>query len=157
LSLDFNETMPSGNGSMDRPPTSPNPFASGSVLFAKRKRNLFKGPMLSFGGQQHQPSPSSSRPAGHSRSASGSGLGRRSGELPIQEEDEDFAEVPTMEEEEEIEEVEQFSPIIRAPGEIVEEIYEEDEEDKPVVRGALLQPAPIIGKSTTLAARDVKP
>jgi len=157
LSLDFNETMPPGNGSMDRPPTSPNPFASGSVLFAKRKRNLFKGPMLSFGGQQHQPSPSSSRPAGHSRSASGSGLGRRSGELPIQEEDEDFAEVPTMEEEEEIEEVEQFSPIIRAPGEIVEEIYEEDEEDKPVVRGALLQPAPIIGKSTTLAARDVKP
>jgi serine/threonine protein kinase len=116
----FNEGMPSEN-SAARPPGSPNPFSSsgsGGVLFAKRKRNIFKGPMLSFGGG------SSARSAGsgsHSRSASASGLGRRSGEITIQEVDEDDEDAET-----EVEEVEAFSPVISRPGERVEErIFEE--------------------------------
>ncbi|KXJ91342.1 hypothetical protein Micbo1qcDRAFT_163034 [Microdochium bolleyi] len=147
LSLNFNESMPSGN-SGDQPPSSPNPFGSGSVLFAKRKRNIFKGPMLGFNNPQQHAPVTASRSAGHSRSASGSGLGRRSGEITIQEEDEEAAEVPTMmEEEEDIEEVEQFSPIIRAPGEIIEEIYEEavDEEKTTLpAQRTLLEPASIV-------------
>ncbi|KAJ1327745.1 5'-AMP-activated protein kinase catalytic alpha subunit [Microdochium nivale] len=148
IGLNFNESMPSGS-SADQPPSSPNPFASGSVLFAKRKRNLFKGPMLAFNNQQHHAPAAPSRSAGHSRSASGSGLGRRSGEITIQEEDEDAAEVPTMmEEEEDIEEVDQFSPIIRAPGEIIEEIYEGGEEDEAAMstHPALLEAASIVAR-----------
>jgi hypothetical protein len=114
--------MPSGN-SQPQPPGSPNPFSSG-VLFAKRKRNIFKGPSLNFGGTSHH----SSRNAGsgsHSRSGSGSALGRRSGEITIQEEDEE----PVVEEEDEdeFEEVESFQPIIGRPGEIIEEQILEDE------------------------------
>lgn len=105
--------MPSGSGAA---PGSPNPFGSG-VLFAKRKRNLFKGPTLNFGGQSSSRNTTS---GSHSRSASASGLGRRSGEITIQEEDEA--------EEEEIEEVDMFSPVIGGPGEKIEEqIFEEDE------------------------------
>jgi hypothetical protein len=48
-------------------------------------------------------------------------LGRRSGEITIQEEDEEAEE---FEGEEEIEEVDHFSPILQVPGEKVEEIYE---------------------------------
>lgn len=113
----YNEGMPSAP-----PPGSPNPFASG-VLFAKRKKNLFKGPTLNFGspggGSRNTGSGS------HSRNGSASGLGRRSGEITgIQEEDEDHA----VEEEEYIEEVETFAPIIGAPGERIEEqIFEDDE------------------------------
>jgi serine/threonine protein kinase len=114
----FNEGMPSSS-SGPQPPGSPNPFGAGGVLFAKRKRNIFKGPMLSFGGG------SSSRNTGsgsHSRNASASGLGRRSGEITIEEVDEDNAA------EEEIEEVEAFSPVISGPGENIEEqIFEEGE------------------------------
>jgi serine/threonine protein kinase len=120
----FNESMPSGS-SAPNPPGSPNPFNSpGPSIFAKRKRNIFKGPMLAFGGG------SSSRSTGsgsHSRSASASGQGRRSGEAAIQEVDEDAIE-DDYAEEDGIEEVDQFSPIIRAPGELVtEEIYEDSE------------------------------
>ena len=113
-------------------PGSPNPFASGGVLFAKRKKNVFKGPV--FGTPT-----SGTRSTSHSRNTSGSGLGRRSGEMPIQEEDEDDsglgdgANVP----EEEIEEVEMFAPIVSRPGELVEEhiiddedVKEEEEEDQ---------------------------
>ena len=71
---------------------------SGGLVFAKRKKNVFKGPMLNTsspmangGGGGH------SRAGSHSRSASQAG--RRSGEI-IEEEDE-----------EEVEEVEAFSPI----------------------------------------------
>jgi hypothetical protein len=47
------------------------------------------------------------------------------------------------EEEEEVEEVEAFSPIVKGPGEIVEEkIYEEGEEEE--TRGGGLQPAAAI-------------
>ncbi|KAH7134063.1 kinase-like domain-containing protein [Dactylonectria macrodidyma] len=115
----FNEGMPSGGPS--QAPGSPNPFSSG-VMFAKRKRNLFKGPTLNFGAPQNNQRNGGS--GSHSRSASASGLGRRSGEVTIQEEDEGVNE----EEEEEVEEVEVFSPVIGGPGEKIEEqIFEEDE------------------------------
>lgn len=119
----YDEGMPSGNN-QQQPPGSPNPFASG-VLFAKRKRNIFKGPSLNFGGL----GPHGSRNTGsgsHSRSGSGSALGRRSGEITIQEEDEE----PVVEEEDEdeFEEVESFQPIVGRPGEIIEEQILEDEQ-----------------------------
>ncbi|KAH8602732.1 kinase-like domain-containing protein [Bisporella sp. PMI_857] len=70
--------------------------STGGLVFAKRKKNIFKGPMLNTS----SPSPGGShvRTGSHSRSASAAG--RRSGEI-IQEEDED-----------EVEEVEAFSPIM---------------------------------------------
>lgn len=81
----------------------------GGLVFAKRKKNLFKGPMLNTssaaGGRD---SGSASRGQSHSRSTSLAG--RRSGEI-IQEEDED-----------EIEEVDGFSPIT-GPGESEEIIF----------------------------------
>lgn len=93
-------------------------FGSGSpiggLVFAKRKKNIFKGPMLntsSNGGASGSGignGPSHSRAASHSRSTSVAG--RRSGEI-IEEEDED-----------EIEEVDAFSPIT-GPGEIEETIF----------------------------------
>ncbi|KAI0909127.1 kinase-like protein [Ustulina deusta] len=122
LTLNFNEGMPSAEA--HNPPGSPNPFSTG-VLFAKRKRNLFKGPSLSVHSSSTGRGGTSS--GGHSRSASASGLGRRSGEITIQEEDEEALE---FEAEEEIEEVDQFSPILRGPGEKIEEIYESIAEDE---------------------------
>lgn len=140
----FNEGMPhrsasssgagAGSSNSMQPPGSPNPFSSSgqSVLFAKRKRNLFKGPMLSFG----QGSSVSSRGPGagshsHSRSTSATGLGRRSGEITIEEEDEDAVvedDEDMLEAEDEVEEVDHFSPVVQHPGELIEEIYEEAEE-----------------------------
>ncbi|KAI0410890.1 kinase-like protein [Xylaria grammica] len=119
LALNFNEGMPAAEH--HNPPGSPNPFSGGSpsVLFAKRKRNLFKGPSLSIHSSSTGRGGTSS--GNHSRSASTSGLGRRSGEITIQEEDEEALE---FEGEEEVEEVDQFSPVLRRPGEKVEEIYE---------------------------------
>lgn len=84
------------------PPPSP------GLVFAKRKRSPFKGPMLNL--NTHS-SPSAGRIRSEGNSRSGSIQGRRSGEIMgIEEEDED-----------EIEEVEEFSPITR-PGEFVEEV-----------------------------------
>ena len=84
-------------------------------MFAKRKKNIFKGPMLNTSSPNGGASgsgigngPSHSRAASHSRSTSVAG--RRSGEI-IEEEDED-----------EIEEVDAFSPIT-GPGEIEETIF----------------------------------
>ncbi|PBP22660.1 kinase-like protein, partial [Diplocarpon rosae] len=78
--------------------------ASG-LVFAKRKKNVFKGPMLNT-----SPTPAGN---GHTRtgsnSRSASAVGKRSGEI-IEEEDED-----------EVEEVEAFSPL-SGPGE-VEEVF----------------------------------
>lgn len=80
------------------------------MVFAKRKKNIFKGPMLNVtsspngsvnGGEGR------SRQGSHSRSAS---VNRRSVEI-IQEDDED-----------EIEEVDAFSPIT-GPGEVEETIF----------------------------------
>lgn len=103
----FNEGMSWGQ--------SPLTSSPGSLVFAKRKKNLFKGPMLNTS------SPASAFGAGNSavragsHSRSTSVAGRRSGEI-IEEEDED-----------EIEEVEAFSPVT-GPGEVVEELF------PPVVR-----------------------
>ncbi|KAF5673910.1 camk camkl kinase [Fusarium heterosporum] len=125
----FNEGMPSEGPSAA--PGSPNPFVSG-IMFAKRKRNLFKGPTLNnFGGP-----PQGQRNSGsgsHSRSASASGLGRRSGEITIQEEDEG------SELEDDVEEVDVFSPVIGRPGEMIEEQIFEENESQPD-----LEPAPTI-------------
>lgn len=81
----------------------------GGLVFARRKRNVFKGPMLNV-----TSSPSASgeggRSRGQSHSRSTSVVGRKSGELVIQEEDED-----------DVEEVDAFSPIL-GPGE-VEQIF----------------------------------
>ncbi|AEO67867.1 uncharacterized protein THITE_2117007 [Thermothielavioides terrestris NRRL 8126] len=182
----FNESLPistaaaAGPSSGTPTPGSPIPSSGsgGGVMFAKRKRNLFKGPMLTLsshhfhhhhnhhlsgresGGASAGPgggSGSGSASASHSRSASASGLGRRSGEITIQEEDEDEEEeaggvdgggssggvavrggslggegeldVGVEVGEDGVEEVDAFSPIVKRPGEIVEEkIYEEGEE-----------------------------
>ena len=70
-------------------------FGGGGLVFAKRKKNLFKGPNLNT--SSPGPSGSGNRTGSHSRSTSLAG--RRSGEI-IEEEDED-----------EIEEVDAFSPI----------------------------------------------
>lgn len=116
----YNEGMPS---SQPQPPGSPNPFSG--VLFAKRKKNLFKGPTLNFGGMGSGGRHGGGGSGTHSRSGSGSALGRRSGEITIQEEDENMmAEEP----EEDFEEVEMFTPIVRGPGEKIEEQIIEDEE-----------------------------
>ncbi|KAF4538494.1 Serine threonine protein kinase [Lasiodiplodia theobromae] len=89
------------------PPPSP------GVLFAKRKRSPFKGPALSLntGGSPIV------RGRGEGGSRTSSVQGRKSGELVIEEENEDILE---EEEEEDIEEVEAFSPVL-APGEYLEE------------------------------------
>ena len=82
------------------------------LVFAKRKKSLFKGPMLNTSSPTTSGNPggSSVRTGSHSRSTSVAG--RRSGEIPgIEEEDED-----------EVEEVDAFSPIT-TPGEIEETIY----------------------------------
>ncbi|TVY20379.1 putative serine/threonine-protein kinase [Lachnellula arida] len=89
----FNEGISWGN----------NGPSSNGLVFAKRKKNLFKGPSLNTS------SPTPERRTGsHSRSASQ--VGRRSGEI-IEEEDED-----------DIEEVEAFSPLT-GPGEVEEAIF----------------------------------
>lgn len=122
LSL-FNEGMPSS--AADPPPTSPNPFNPSGVLFARRKKNIFKGPSLAFGNSGGR---SSNSNGSHNRSASGNGLGRRSGEITIAEEDEEAE--GDGDGEEEIEEVDQFSPVVQGKGEKVEEIWEGDGETR---------------------------
>ena len=86
--------------------------------------------MLSLGAMRDTRSAGSGS-ASHSRSASASGAGRRSGEVTIKEEDEDAEEEETFKGgEEDVEEVDAFSPIIKGPGEVVEEkIYEDGEQE----------------------------
>ena len=132
LSL-YDEGMPVSDPQV---PGSPNPMATG-LVFAKRKKNLFKGPTLNFGSSAGAPgrSPGS---GSHSRNASASGMNRRSGEITIQEEeeeeeeDEDDGDADDMEE---IEEVEAFSPIVSGPGETIEEQIIEDDELTPTRGG----------------------
>ena len=142
-------------------PGSPNPFASfgerSMPFFAKRKRNVFKGPSLAFGGSNNSRSVSGSNQGStpsHSRSASSDrmGGGRRSGEIAaVQEEDEEALEMADdmleedededdrdtvkfrslAEEDEDVEEVESFTPVVGGPGEEVEErIFEPGELEK---------------------------
>jgi hypothetical protein len=129
-------------------------------MFAKRKKNLFKGPGLSFGGSHgHGPSRnggSGSHSHSHSRSGSASGLGRHSGEITIQEEDEDhMGGVDEEEEEEEIEEVDAFSPLVGGPGEIIEEQILEDEATTPTAEVQnpmdIHSPSAISPRNTVLA------
>lgn len=116
------------------PPPSP-----GLSVFARRKRNVFKGPMLSLplGGAANSVGSRSDR-----GSRSGSVQGRPSGEI-IEEEDEDevggLSNVPC--EEEYVEEVEEFSPI--KAGETVE-VLGSEEERTPTV-GAMLGSARLRG------------
>ncbi|KAI9818221.1 MAG: hypothetical protein M1827_000846 [Pycnora praestabilis] len=81
---------------------------SPGLVFAKRKKSPFKGPMLNVGPGFGN---GSARGRDNSGSRSASAAGRRSGEI-IEEEDED-----------EVEEVDVFSPIA-GPGEVEETIYE---------------------------------
>ncbi|POS71867.1 MAP/microtubule affinity-regulating kinase [Diaporthe helianthi] len=144
-------------------PGSPNPFASfgerSMPFFAKRKRNVFKGPSTAFGGGSGNRSASGSNHGStpsHSRSASSDrmGGGRRSGEIAAvqeedeealgmahdmleEDEDEDEDDRDTVkfrslaEEDEDVEEVESFTPVVRGPGEKVEErIFEPGELEK---------------------------
>ncbi|KAI9724371.1 MAG: hypothetical protein M1812_000439 [Candelaria pacifica] len=85
---------------------------SPALVFAKRKKTPFKGPMLNL--STGLANPTRAREGSLSRSASAAG--RRSGEI-IEEEDED-----------EIEEVDGFSPIA-GPGEIEETIFEDCQQD----------------------------
>ncbi|KAJ6445215.1 protein kinase [Purpureocillium lavendulum] len=119
----YNEGIPNNQ---PQPPGSPNPFSSG-VLFAKRKKNIFKGPTLNFGGGLGMGGGRSG--SAHSRSGSGSALGRPSGEITIQEEEEDENAV-VEDPDEDIEEVEMFNPIVGGPGETIEEQIIEDEEEE---------------------------
>ena len=85
-------------------------FANGGLpspglVFAKRKRTPFRGPMLSTG----VPSTRRHMEPSINPSRRGSATGKPSGEAPIQEEDED-----------EVEEVDYFSPVA-GPGEFVTE------------------------------------
>ncbi|OBT70065.1 CAMK/CAMKL protein kinase [Pseudogymnoascus sp. 23342-1-I1] len=87
----------------------------GGLVFAKRKRSVFKGPMLNV--QPGQPEKSH----GHGHSRSTSAVGRRSGEQTTIEE-----------EEEEVEEVDAFGPLT-GEGVDVEVVFEElvvEEEEK---------------------------
>ncbi|KAI9744807.1 MAG: hypothetical protein M1818_001732 [Claussenomyces sp. TS43310] len=87
-------------------------LSPGGLVFAKRKRNIFKGPMLNFSPSNGSGSGvgEEKKKGGHSRSTSLAG--RRSEEI-IQEEDEDA---------EGIEEVDQFSPL--TGNDIEEQIFE---------------------------------
>lgn len=173
----FNEGVPSsmnaGRGGsslaaspMMPPPRSPNPFAGSfggersGPFFAKRKRNIFKGPALAFGGgtgRSDRGTPS------HSRSGSADRLGRRSGEIAaVQEEDEDalemeeededdrdtvkFRGLEEEDEEEDIEEVENFTPVVKGPGESVEEVILEPGEAEKARNG-------LAGESSAVGAR----
>jgi hypothetical protein len=119
------------------PPPSPG-FPSG-LVFAKRKKSPFKGPMLNtnMGAQGAAAAAAAGgggaawRRAGESASRGHSVQGRRSGEIMgITEEEE--------EEDEEVEEVDDFNSPSLKPGEFVEEEEEEDEDeegDRATVKG----------------------
>ncbi|KAK2014643.1 kinase-like protein [Colletotrichum eremochloae] len=154
----FNEGMPPPPVSGAQAPGSPNPFAQGGgIQFAKRKRNIFKGPMLTFGGGGAGAgggggigSGARSTGSSHSRSASASGMGRRSGEVTIQEEEE------VEEAEEEIEEVDVFSPVVGGPGERIEEQIIEDGETEAARDQAKAEDAsdvPVTPKTTVPSAQ----
>jgi hypothetical protein len=116
------------------PPPSPG-FPSG-LVFAKRKKSPFKGPMLNtnMGAQGAAAAGAGGaawRRAGESASRGHSVQGRRSGEIMgITEEEE--------EEDEDVEEVDDFNSPSLKPGEFVEEEEEEDEDeegDRATVKG----------------------
>ncbi|KAF4127012.1 Protein tyrosine kinase [Geosmithia morbida] len=141
----YNEGMPSGHEQMG--PVSPNPFGT-NVLFAKRKKSLFKGPSMHHhfghfggGGGANSAGTSTTRSSGgggHSRSGSGSAIGRRSGEVTIQEEDEEYVDEED-EDEEAIDEEDGFTPVAAAAGPtsdaIKEQVIETDDVATPTKSG----------------------
>ena len=103
------------------PPPSPGfpGMGGGGLVFAKRKRSPFKGPMLNVGGATGSPTTWRGNRVGDSGSRNHSVQGRRSGEIMgITEEDEE-----EEEEDMEIEEVDEFSPVLK-DGEFIEEVEE---------------------------------
>lgn len=90
----------------------------GGLVFAKRKRSVFKGPTLNV-----QPGAAGEKPHGHGHSRSTSAVGRRSGEQTTIEE-----------EEEEVEEVDAFGPLT-GEGVYVEVVFEEPREEEKVKGG----------------------
>ncbi|KAI9665078.1 MAG: hypothetical protein M1821_006526 [Bathelium mastoideum] len=106
------------------------PPASPGLVFARRKRTPFKGPMM-IGTHGTSPSGRGREGMGQGGSRSGSVQGRRSGEVIAEEDEEEEGEEMEdgdedgegMMEEEEVEEVEAFSPV--EAGDFVE--IEEDE------------------------------
>lgn len=88
------------------------------MVFAKRKRSVFKGPTLNV-----QPGAAGEKPHGHGHSRSTSAVGRRSGEQTTIEE-----------EEEEVEEVDAFGPLT-GEGVYVEVVFEEPREEEKVKGG----------------------
>ena len=90
-------------------------MASPGLVFARRKKTPFRGPML------HINPGATSASSNRSREAS---VGSRSTSLPRQRSGPTIAE----EDEDEVEEVEAFSPI--APGDVVERVVEEGEDEK---------------------------
>lgn len=139
----YNEGMPSAD---QTGPGSPNPFST-NVLFAKRKKNLFKGPSMHYfdkGASSRSSSggpggagASSSAGGGHSRSASGSALGRRSGEVTIQEEDEEYEDEDEYEDGAVVEEEEEEGDAIK---EQVVEAGPKDDTPTPTQAGGLRTP-----------------
>lgn len=113
----FNEGMPGVVANSSRStPGSPNQFLGGGVMFAKRKRHLFKGPMLN--------SSSSRTDSGtHSRSASASGPRKRSGEITIQEEEEEY--VTEEDSAHRMEEADHFGSVDTSLGNAMSKICEE--------------------------------
>jgi hypothetical protein len=118
VSLGSNNTINEGNSAFGAvPPPSPG-FPSG-LVFAKRKRSPFKGPMLNV---TTQGSPAAN--GGWRRTSDGQGSrsqsiqGRRSGEgiMGITEEEEE------EEDEEEVEEVDDFGSAGLKEGEFVEDL-----------------------------------
>jgi hypothetical protein len=96
---------------------------AGGLVFAKRKRSVFKGPGLSVNTELALPgmrSLSGERKSSHSRSTSV--VGRKSGELAIVGEEEEQEE--EEEEFEDVEEVDQFGPVT-GEGSTVEVFLEE--------------------------------
>ncbi|KFY00446.1 hypothetical protein O988_03299 [Pseudogymnoascus sp. VKM F-3808] len=85
----------------------------GGLVFAKRKRSVFKGPTLNV-----QPGQAGEKPHGHGHSRSTSAVGRRSGEQTTIEE-----------EEEEVEEVDAFGPLT-GEGVDVEVVFENPREEE---------------------------
>lgn len=116
------------------------------LVFAKRKRNVFKGPTLNTGTSPANGSTNSGmfsegrKSSGHSRSTSLVG-GRRSGELNAIGEDED-----------EVEEVENFSPLVGGEEIMDEEEAEENGDAVAELGGRPLPKVVVMGDSTPSGA-----
>ncbi|KAL5428445.1 hypothetical protein PMIN06_011699 [Paraphaeosphaeria minitans] len=136
------------------PPSSP------GLVFAKRKKSTFKGPMLTLGQHagHHHGSPAVQRRA-EAASRSASMQGRRSGEIMgITEEEEE------EEEGMEVEEVDEFSPVLGGCEEVIEEsdAEAEAEAEAEIETGAGAESPPTgqgtgLGLAGAMAEQDGRP